>query len=533
MSISYPLSLEELNRSSEYVINVKRFGALGTGTDDTSSIQAAVNSVAGTGGTIYFPNGQYGISSTISVSGDYPINLYGEMGSNYEVGLLGSFIFPTQSISGSMFKFQAVGSTIYGLYFKDPTSNLGTSQGSRSITACIEADLFSTGSIILCNCDGIKGSFIKSRRWVRGRILDCHIRDTGDVGKPAIYLAGESDVSPTQAIVIQNPHIEVCYGAPYIYLNQYSPGCKITRGQFECDETIAASNQNFIYTESPGTIISDCGFTVNSETLIYLNSTRNILANSYIQGAPFPNPKLRVAGNYNQITGNLFTGDPRASGISISDSGYNTFSNNTIYFDGVVNLGTRSIFNGGLIHSLQNSSGYAITCNTDSIVSNVIVSNNPGGGIKAASGSSITGTLVLSNSGIGIRCEVATAVIHGNKASNNAAGNFSFTSYPHAYSPNSNFSSDGVYPLQTSVVWDPGSLASGASASQNVTVSGAALGDIALVHFPVIASGSSVSGISLSASAYSANTVKITAANNSGGIIDLDSGTAIVKVLKV
>jgi hypothetical protein len=51
--------------------NVKDFGAVGDGTtDDTTAINAAIASLAGKGGTIYFPQGNYRITSTITLSGN-------------------------------------------------------------------------------------------------------------------------------------------------------------------------------------------------------------------------------------------------------------------------------------------------------------------------------------------------------------------------------------------------------------------------------------------------------------------------------
>lgn len=49
--------------------NVKDFGAKGDGaTDDTAAIQAAIDSLAGVGGMVYFPAGDYVVSSQITVS---------------------------------------------------------------------------------------------------------------------------------------------------------------------------------------------------------------------------------------------------------------------------------------------------------------------------------------------------------------------------------------------------------------------------------------------------------------------------------
>ena len=50
-------------KNIQVVTNVKDFGAQGDGTtDDTSEIQSAINSLPSTGGTIYFPKGDYLLS---------------------------------------------------------------------------------------------------------------------------------------------------------------------------------------------------------------------------------------------------------------------------------------------------------------------------------------------------------------------------------------------------------------------------------------------------------------------------------------
>lgn len=59
------------------VANVIQFGATGNGsTDDTAAIQNAINAVQGTGKTLYFPPGQYLVSSTLTITS--PINIRGE-----------------------------------------------------------------------------------------------------------------------------------------------------------------------------------------------------------------------------------------------------------------------------------------------------------------------------------------------------------------------------------------------------------------------------------------------------------------------
>jgi len=51
--------------ASTMIVNVRDEGAKGDGrTDDTVAIQAVVDAVGGTGGTVYVPGGVYGINPT-------------------------------------------------------------------------------------------------------------------------------------------------------------------------------------------------------------------------------------------------------------------------------------------------------------------------------------------------------------------------------------------------------------------------------------------------------------------------------------
>lgn len=74
------------------VVSVKDFGAVGDGvTDDTAAIQAAINAVAARtyGGTVYFPAGQYAVTTTLTVPAK--VSLLGEaigvrQGNNQQCG---------------------------------------------------------------------------------------------------------------------------------------------------------------------------------------------------------------------------------------------------------------------------------------------------------------------------------------------------------------------------------------------------------------------------------------------------------------
>ena len=79
---------------------------------------------------------------------------------------------------------------------------------------------------------------------------------------------------------------------------------------------------------------------------------------------------------------------------------------------------------------------------------------------------------------------------------------------------------------EQSATWDPGSIANGAEASVDVSLVGAELGDIAVASFSL-----DVQDLVISAAVTAQNVVTVTLANNTGGAIDLASGTVKVKLV--
>lgn len=76
--------------------------------------------------------------------------------------------------------------------------------------------------------------------------------------------------------------------------------------------------------------------------------------------------------------------------------------------------------------------------------------------------------------------------------------------------------------------WDPGNIASGAEEAKEVTVTGAALGDFALASFTL-----DVTDLVLNAQVTAADTVTCVLANNTGGAVNLGSGTVRVIVWRL
>lgn len=74
--------------------------------------------------------------------------------------------------------------------------------------------------------------------------------------------------------------------------------------------------------------------------------------------------------------------------------------------------------------------------------------------------------------------------------------------------------------------WNPGSIVDGNEEAVDVTVPGVKLGDFVFASFSL-----DVADLSLTADVTAADTVTAVLANNTGGAVDLGSGTLRVKVV--
>lgn len=81
--------------------------------------------------------------------------------------------------------------------------------------------------------------------------------------------------------------------------------------------------------------------------------------------------------------------------------------------------------------------------------------------------------------------------------------------------------------LVGTATFDPASLADGVGETTTVTVTGAALGDFALASFSL-----TTSGITITAWVSATDTVSVRLQNESGGLLDIASGTLAALVIK-
>ena len=86
-----------------------------------------------------------------------------------------------------------------------------------------------------------------------------------------------------------------------------------------------------------------------------------------------------------------------------------------------------------------------------------------------------------------------------------------------------------VFPpaLTSSASWTPGAIGNNSTVGKSVTVTGAALGQVALASFSL-----SLAGATISAYTSASNTVEAIITNNSGSTVTLGAGTLLVLALQ-
>lgn len=140
----------------DLVINVKDYGATGNGvTDDTTSIQAAINALSGTGGTVYFPVGTYITSQQINLVKNLNVIGAGQNASIIKSSVSGNATFGGLTAPADVFRMTSPlnTSTAVNIY----VANLGfQANGSSSTGAAIDDIGGSFWQIERCQINGFK-----------------------------------------------------------------------------------------------------------------------------------------------------------------------------------------------------------------------------------------------------------------------------------------------------------------------------------------------------------------------------------------
>lgn len=548
-------------------VSVKDFGAVGDGvSDDTAFIQAAINSLVLTGGAVYFPNGKYKVTSQIEVRSIYPIHLYGYMGgqtynTSTQPNLAGIII--GGNITGSIIKYFAPvgvtrneggGGNVSGLSFYDATGS-GANPGSYTCTAALELTDFNLSKVENCYFHWINGGAILCGFAVMTNITGNVIRYCGASGKPAIYLNNASTGFTSQSMVISGNKIEVCHGDVYIKMSGNEVNdIKISNNGFEADTSTVGSNQVFVQTSGSRHLITGNSFNRVDAVQLQLDGGDITVSANTFAGGPFTASSIVMNGGRIAVVGNNFVSTRKKYEIEvIGNSNTCVISSNTFYYSGVIFIDGpyTTVCNNVIVDSTADPAEFATTDRyliqtnpaAPAINAVVISGNNISktnappfvefGGIRIAESAGLVANNMIKNfntsgeGGIGIRNESSETTIVGNVGAD-VSTLVSTTAYSELVLSGNNQTPAFVnFPLMASATYDPPSLADGAGVTTTIVVTGAAVGDFVDAAF-----SQDLQGITLTAYAYQNDGVAVRFQNESGGVVDLASGTLRVIVRK-
>ena len=271
-----------------------------------------------------------------------------------------------------------------------------------------------------------------------------------------------------------------------------------------CDGVVISGN-----TCNGGNVGYTVGYSTHNKGDLNVSVTGNVIKNMNISGisvgAPVgkENESVSVVGNTIYSYGIVSTAD----GIKVTSSNRTLVSGNRINAAGNTNA----------------SYGIQIITSTDGhVVGNEIsdLSNGYGISLNTSTNISVVGNRVDDVSSSNFRCVGTNAGcrIFGNSADDtNVSIDATTTCDGNSWQT---FSGSATY--------DPPSLADGAGATTTVTATGCALGDLASASFSL-----DTQGITITAWVSAANTVSVRFQNESGGVLDIASGTLRVQTRKL
>ena len=465
-------------RQYSETVNVRWFGATGDGTtNDAAAIQAAINAVATAGGgVVLFPPGTYAITTPLSIT-------------TSGISLIG--VSPQSSII-KVASGNTTGVTI-----------LGASAGSTIAQITLKnLQFLGPGKASAATGYGV------SIKWTSVDVLldNCWIKQWGSHG---IYMNDAYSATFERVLTESNGGCgyygetninNILWNRCVVLLNA-DAGIKVIGGaaalMLACDiESNAKAGVDlryaFAYT------IQSCDFEGNGTDTtspnIYLHFKTNVADKANM---------TRIIGN--NIEGKSVT----AIGVLVDGANQTAIDGNR--FDGQVtdNIKTTSNASRTLIGAMNNYATGSASPN-DSSASTATLRYDTTNLIMSAS----PGILLVPRSS----APPATA-----------EGELWWNSTTHQLNARDNSATRVVASgFEGSATYDPPSLAAGASATTAVTVTGAAVGDVVLASHDSITTG----GWLISGSVSAANTVRVTLLNQTGGTVDLASGTLRAVVLR-
>ena len=342
------------------VINVKDFGAVGDGVaDDTVAIQAAINSTSPFG-EVFFPEGTYKISSTITLpssSGLSGITLRG-------IGW-GSVIKPTSAVSIAI---RALGDVVFisNLQFDGvSTSSAAALQfegGLNNFTVSVTGCYFSTfanGIILLTDCYNISNNNFTNCNvsiWCADSAMNATISNNYVLGGSCAVLFGRISIQAEGVRVFSNTFLCTGAGANQITIQA---GLEISIFNNIIDQTGVGGRAIFI-SGSTGSSISHIKIRDN---WLAGGNTNTGQCLQIAQGSGLNTNNIWVNGN-------TFTSyDPATIALTINTVSNYWVTNNNLYGTGTLPFsGTPFIVvasNNGNIYGNQNFYGTPLTALTN------------------------------------------------------------------------------------------------------------------------------------------------------------------------
>lgn len=455
------------------VVNVKEFGAVGDGvTDDYKACQLAANHAKAAGKSLYFPSGVYLITRMISLAGATNISVYGDGLCNSRIHLYS--LTGTDALACMAISDGAAQITVRGLYFTVDDNSV-----MRNCCLAVEyassvfiSDCFFGGSIYNINLRGVIDSGVDNCSFENGSTCGVYLNDnTGNAfspSNPAIRL-GCARISFNNCIIVTN-------GGGTTNTDQY-----IFNGV-----TLAKAYQ---------TVFTGCHFYGNTDTNVYVL----VAIDAHFIGCHFGDP-VGGSANKNFIMVNSINARLYLTGCNFGDG----------------NAGATPIKDVISLGFAAGAETHVVNCKVNAVPSRNVVYDTDGSSLKTwLSGPAPIPTLA------GVAWCVCT---DGRWVWSD--GSYK-TYYKHGRPASTTDGAVFAGGLDASAVYDPPNLADGAGVTTTVACVGAALGDFASASF-----SNALQGITVTAWVSAADTVSVRFQNESGGAIDLASGTLRVRTGK-
>ncbi len=547
-----------------YNATVKQFGAMAnTSFNDSSVFSTAFNSGVK---RIYIESGNYKLSSTINVTSS--VEIVGKQNASLIVD------WTSLGAGAKVFNITASDTKIKDLEFNVLSTPTARNNDAEAACVYVNAD-----DCLVDNCVFVEQPTSVFSVKSNARIVVCNCHMTG-------MFDGLSENSS------DNHGIHISDGEKCELINNYIANYPqgILFG-LSTNNSIVSGNTGYycanhtVYVSSGDNNLIDSNIAIGTYNNIKARGDFNTISNNKVFGGTISltnriaDGTVSPLGDTNAFHGGTISGNhimcarPSAYGISLDErSGFSvvlrnvSIIGNTIYsknaspdvmFRGI-NIVATGLENISIVgNNIDTVAGdgiiittlpYVIANSKRIVISNNCVSNCVDNAIQAlgdqcvissntAYNSDATGT----NSGLIYGALTNSQIVNNTLNDSNGGAGAAIREFG---ASNNNFISGNIYQscaggivkvgantllydvLTGSTIWDPASIASGATATTTVTVTGAVLGDFV----DNISFNRSLSGLTLSGYVSASNTVTAVLSNNTGGSVDLSSGTLSVRV---